>query len=237
MLFEQYQPQDLLTPSINDGGVSKLNSSLTSLDFYLLDDIDAYLAPIQSKNSKNDLINDSLNGNSQHPEEEFFSDFDFSELNNFEEKSDYIPIDELEIEKWISQSSFPSPPMDIENSPLTSVEDTSSSSTLLWSGNAYPINTDMVVPPSPPLSSIGSSPAPLTKKPKLSAAERRLRKKGQNKTAAEKYRIRKKSEQNQLLDRHLKLKALNKELKLELEDLTYRVQHFKQIFADFTQAN
>jgi len=236
MLFEQYHPQDLLAPSINDGGVNKLDSSLTSLDFYLLDDIDAYLAPIQFKQSKNDLINDSLNDNSQHQEEEeFFSDFDFSDLNNFEEKSDFIPIDELEIEKWISQSSFPSPPMDTDSSPLTSVED--SSSTLLWSSDAYPINTDMIVPPSPPLSSIGSSPAPLTKKTKLSTVERRLRKKDQNKTAAEKYRIKKKSEHHQLLDRHLKLKTMNKELKLELEDLTYRVQQFKQLFADFVQTN
>jgi len=72
MLFEQYHSQDLLTPSINDGGVSKLNSSLTSLDFYLLDDIDAYLAPIQSKQTKNDLINNSFNDNSQHQEEDFF---------------------------------------------------------------------------------------------------------------------------------------------------------------------
>jgi hypothetical protein len=86
MLFEQYHPQDLLTPSINDGGVNKLNSSLTSLDFYLFDDIDAYLSPIQSKKTKNDLINDSLNDNSQY-QEELFSDFDFSDLNNLDENS------------------------------------------------------------------------------------------------------------------------------------------------------
>jgi len=72
MLFEHYHPQDLLTPSINDGGVNKLNSSLTSLDFYLLDDIDAYLPLVQSNKNKNDLINDSDNDNSQHQEEFFF---------------------------------------------------------------------------------------------------------------------------------------------------------------------
>ncbi len=89
MLFEQYHSQDLLTPSINDGGVNKLNSSLTSLDFYLLDDIDAYLAPIQSKKPTNDLINDSINNNDQYQEEEddFFSNLDFSDINNFTEKS------------------------------------------------------------------------------------------------------------------------------------------------------
>jgi hypothetical protein len=235
MLFEQYHPQDLLTPSINDGGVNKLNSSLTSLDFYLLDDIDAYLSPLQSKKTKNVLITDSFNDNSQHEEEELFPDFDFSDLNNFEEKSDFIPIDQLEIEKWISQSAFPSPPMDTNNSPLSSIEDTSS--TFSWIDNEYPINIDMIVPPSPPLSSTGSSPAGITKKPKLSVVERRSRKKDQNKTAAEKYRIKKKSERHQLLDRHSKLKTINKELKSELENLAYRVQQLKQLFADLVQSN
>jgi len=233
MLFEPYHPQDLLTPTINDGGVNKLNSSLTSLDFYLLDDIDAYLAPIKSKKTKNDLINDNNNDNSQH-QEEIFSDFDFSD---FEENSEFlsntISIEELEIEKWISQSSFPSPPMDINNSPCSNIEDASSTFSCIG-GDEY---TDMIVPLSPPLSSTGSSPAPSTKKSKLTIVERRIRKKNQNKTAAEKYRIKKKSERHVLLDQHFKLKKTNKELKLELENLTYRVQHIKQIFNDLLQIN
>jgi hypothetical protein len=139
----------------------------------------------------------------------------------------------LDIEKWITQSSFPSPPMEINNSPLSSIEDTSS--TFPSIGDEYTKNTDMIVPLSPPLSSTGSSPAPSTKKTKLSAVERKLRKKDQNKTAAEKYRVKKKSERHQLLDRHLKLKTINKELKSELENLTYRVQQFKQLFVDFIQ--
>jgi len=158
MLFEQYHSQDLLTPSINDGGVNKLNSSLTSLDFYLLDDIDAYLSPVHLKKNKNDIINDINNDNSQY-QEEFFPDFD---LNCFDEKSEFltssISIDELDLEKWISQSSFPSPPMDVNNSPLSNIED--ASCTLSWMDDEYSINTDMVLPPSPPLSSIGSSPIP-----------------------------------------------------------------------------
>ena len=154
-----------------------------------------------------------------------------------------MSINELDIEKWISQSSFPSPPMDANNSPCSTIEETSSTFSCL--SNEYMKNTDMIVPLSPPSSSIGSSPsssidsspAPITKKSKLSPVERKLRKKGQNKTAAEKYRIRKKSERHQLLDRQLKLKNLNKELKLELEDLTYRVQQFKQLFNDFVPMN
>lgn len=90
MLFEQF-PQDLLTPSINDGGVNKLSSSLTSLDFYLLDDIDAYLPSIQTKQTKHDLINDSSNDNSQYLED-FLPDFDFIDIANFDEKSGEIKL-------------------------------------------------------------------------------------------------------------------------------------------------
>ena len=88
MLFEQYHSQDPLAPTINDGGVNKLNSSLTSLDFYLLDDINAYLPPIQSEKSKKDLINDNIYDNSQYQaEEDFFSDFNFPEFDHCAEKS------------------------------------------------------------------------------------------------------------------------------------------------------
>jgi hypothetical protein len=237
MLFEQHPLSDLLTPTINDGGVNKLSSSLTSLDFYLLDDIDTYLPSIQTKKTKNDLINDSSNDNSQY-QEDLLLDFDF-DFNNFEEKSDFLNnstlIDELEIEKWISQSSFPSPPMETNNSPLSSTVDDTSSTTFPWIGDEYTKNSGVNAPLSPPLSSTGSSPAPVTKRPKLSVIERKLRKKDQNKNAAEKYRIRKKSERHQLLDQHMKLKNLNKDLKLELENLTYRVQQFKKLFVDLVQ--
>jgi len=225
MLFEQYSSQDLLTPSINDGGVHKLSSSLTSLDFYLLDDIEAYLSPIQSKTNKNDLINDTIDDHSEH-HEDLFADFDLSE---FQEKSDFvnsIDIDELDIEKWITQSSFPSPPMDSS----TSFDDISTSNL-----PEYTIDIDMVVPPSPSLSSTSSSPASSTKKTKLSTIERKLRKKNQNKTAAEKYRIKKKSERHSLLERHAELKNTNQELKVELENLTFRVEKFKQLFVDLLQ--
>lgn len=226
MLFEQYQSQDLLTPSINDGGVHKLSSSLTSLDFYLLDDIEAYLSPpVQSKTDKHDIINDFNDDHSQH-HEDLFAGFDFSE---FDEKSDFvnsITIDDLDIEQWITQSSFPSPPMDSSASPLSTVEETSSTTFECQ---------DMIVPLSPPLSSASSSPAPRTKKAKLSTIDRKLRKKDQNKTAAEKYRIKKKSERHCLLDRHAQLKSANRELKLELENLTFRVEKFKQLFVDLLQ--
>ena len=120
--------------------------------------------------------------------------------------------------------------MEPNNSPLSNVDETLS--TFPWIGDDFSINIDMVVPPSPPLSSSGSSPAPSIKKPKLSTVERKSRKKDQNKTAAEKYRIRKKSERHLLLDRHLKVKNTNKALRSELENLTFRVEKFKQLFVD-----
>lgn len=86
MQFEQYPLQDFWTPSSDEDGVQQLSSSLTSLDFYLLDNIDAYLSSVQPKTSKNDLINDSLNDNSVH-QEDFFLDFDFGDINDFEETS------------------------------------------------------------------------------------------------------------------------------------------------------
>lgn len=236
MLFEQQYSQELLTPTINDGGVHDLKSSLSSFDFYLLDDINVYLSPVQAKATTNDLNNDSKSNNSQH-QEELFSDLDLIELNEFEEKSDFIvdtlSIDDLDIEKWISQSSFPSPSIDTTNSSLSNVEDTSSIFPSMDDEHAN--NMDMIVPSSPSLSSTDSSSILSKKKQKLSAIERKLRKKDQNKTAAEKYRLKKKSERDQLTDRHSKLKTTNMELKLELENLTFRIQEFKKLFVDVLQ--
>lgn len=234
MLYEQYHPPDLTTPSIDDDGVQKLHSSLTSLDFYLLDDIDIYLSSVQTKAAKNDLINDSFNDYTQH-QEELLADFDFADLTSFEETSDFladsISPEDIDIEQWISQSAFPSPPTDTSNSSLSSIED--ASPTISATGDEYTIPSDMMVPPSPSLCSSASSPITSKKKSKLSAGERKLRKKHQNKTAAEKYRLKKKSERNELLDRHTQLEGKNRALKLELENLTYRVQQFKQLVADF----
>lgn len=242
MLYEQYPSLGLIQPSNNDGGIDKFESSSSSLDFYLLDDIDTYLPPLHSEKPKNDLINDSINDNSLYQlPEDFFSDIDLSDLNSYNEASNAVSIDEIDIEKWINQASFPSPPM----------ETTNSSDSLSWFNEQYPINTDMIVPASPPSSSsssssssslsspssISSSPAPSLKRPKLTTVERKMRKKGQNKTAAEKYRVKKKSERTELLERQATLKLRNKELKSELDDLTYRVEQFKQLFTEFIQAN
>ena len=104
------------------------------------------------------------------------------------------------------------------------------------SSNESTSNADMVVPTSPPLSLASSASSPgETKKSKLSPVERKVRKKDQNKNAAEKYRIKKKTERDRLLDRHAKLKGSNHGLKLELDNLSYQVQQLKQLFVDVLQ--
>jgi len=255
MLFEQQQ-QQLQTPTINhlDGGSCTTANPLifSSPDFFLLDDIDYYLPSVHSKkNNKNEYLlsrqisneNDINNkDHEQQQQEELFADLDFCTLENFDEKSELIDhaaiIEGWELEKWISQSAFPSPPMDTTQSP-SSIED-STSSTIPWVGEECTIQ-DMTVPLSPPFSTVGSSspPPPPTKKtgkkPGLTITERKLRKKDQNKTAAEKYRIKKKSEKYSVFDRHGQLKTINRDLKLEAENLKFRIEQLKQLFVDLLQ--
>jgi len=269
MLFEQHQ--EIQTPIIgNNGGSSIANPLLSSLDFLLLDDIEFYLPSVHSKKNKNECLFNNKNecpienNNNEHEvnngsydqqHQELFSDLDLTNFAEFEEKSQFIDnqiaIDEFDLEKWISQSAFPSPPMEIGLSPNTenieemnNTEDsTSSSSTMPWVGEECTIQssiTDMSVPLSPPLSIASSSPAPTamkksSKRSGLTIMERKLRKKDQNKTAAEKYRIRKKSEKNTVASRHDKLKLTNRDLKLEAENLSFRIQQLKQLFVDVLQ--
>jgi len=252
MLFDQTHPHELLTPMITnniEGGLggSCPNPFLSSLDFLLLDDIDSYFpSSIHSKKTKNELLynnknDDGSNNNSQ--QEEFFEDFDFTQLEDFDGNNEKSELINWDIEKYISQSAFPSPPMDTSNSP--SCSDDNSSGTIPWIGEECTVPSSVVpsisAPPSPPLSSIGSSPAPIinkvakTKKRSLTTIDRKLRKKNQNKTAAEKYRIKKKSEKNQIFERHSEVQQINRELKLETENLTFRVQQLKQLFLDLLQ--
>lgn len=247
MLFDQ---QELQTPIIgNDGGCSIANPLLSSLDFLLLDDIDLYLPSVYSKKNKNEYPienneHDESNSSYEQQHQELFSDLDFAA---FDEKSQLlgntITIDDaLELEKWISTSAFPSPPMDIGQSPSTE-DSTSSSSTIPWVGEECTIQSvtsDMTVPLSPAQSTVSFSPAPMatkksSKRSGLTNMERKLRKKDQNKNAAEKYRIKKKSEKNTVADRHAKLKVANRDLKLEAENLSFRIKQLKDLFVDILQ--
>ena len=131
--------------------------------------------------------------------------------------------------------------MDVHDPTFYPVDEDSTSSTLLWVGEECTIESrDMLVPPSPPLSSSASSPASVSKteiprKKSFSTVERKLRKKDQNKNAAEKYRLKKRNERNELIARHSELKNQNQELKFEMNNLTFKLEQFKQLFVDVLQ--
>ncbi len=159
-----------------------------------------------------------------------------------------LQIDGSQLDKYLTQVSLPSPPIDVHNASICDDStffaiDESTSSSGLWVGNECTVESnnpeDMMVPPSPPLSSSSSSPSiskkESTKQRNLSTIERKLRKKDQNKSAAEKYRLKKRSERNELVARHLNLKNQNREVKCEMENLTFQLEQFKQLFVDILQ--
>lgn len=238
MLFDFNQPTGLLTPTINYGGVNRTNPILTSNNIFQLDENDDHFPSLTPKNNEYNLTTkDNTNENSDNNQEQddLFSTFDFSVLSELDKTE--LQIDDLQFEKYLTQSSYPSPATDIHNSFL------SDDSTSPWIAAECTIESenmeDMMVPPSPSLSSTSRSPLTAekrsTKKGSISVADRKLRKKDQNKTAAEKYRLKKREERNELIARHLDLKNQNKELKFEFENLTFRMEQFKQLFVDVLQ--
>ncbi|CAF1022325.1 unnamed protein product, partial [Didymodactylos carnosus] len=66
----------------------------------------------------------------------------------------------------------------------------------------------------------------------LTQPEKKQRKKLQNKTAAEKYRLRKKLEKQTIQDIKSQLINNNKELQLEVDNLEYRIIQLKHLFYD-----
>jgi hypothetical protein len=158
-----------------------------------------------------------------------------------------LPIDGFQLEKYFNQASLPSPPMDVHNTSISDDStfypiDESTSSTFLWVGEECTVESnipeDMMVPPSPPLSSASVSPSiskETTNKRSFSTNERKLRKKDQNKSAAEKYRLKKRAERDELLTRHTNLKNQNRELKFEMENVTFQLEQFKQLFVEILQ--
>jgi len=247
MLFDFDQSDDLLTPTINHGGVSGMNPILTSSDISLLDDNNIYFSPIPSKKNEYKLTapnnaNENTDNNHQQQQDDLFSTFDFPVLSELSTTD--LPIDGLQLDKYINQVSFPTPPMDDTH---TSMSDDSifypTDDSTLWVGGECTIESqnpgDMTVPPSPAPSLASSSPSvsnkELTKKRSLSTIERKLRKKDQNKTAAEKYRLKKRAERDELIARHLELKHQNRELKFEMDNVTFQLEQFKQLFVDVLQ--
>ena len=221
MSFEEYYVDDLFTPSLLDGGAIPFEQHPASPDFILTDSFADPLFPhSQSKTTKNDF-------SEQH--DDVIPDLDLSDidLDNLPGKtprcsarvehrssSDLFQDDQsFDIGTYISAMSFPSPIESSEYSP------SSNDGSLI---DDSPLTIE---------SSPSSTSSMVAKRSKLNPMERKLRKKKQNKNAAEKYRIKKKSERDQLIDRHTQLKTLNQNLRLEFESLSDRVQQLKQLLS------
>ncbi|CAF3412630.1 unnamed protein product [Rotaria sp. Silwood1] len=240
MHFQNNQVGELLTPTINDGDVNSItpiNPILPSNDLFSFDDNDICFSSVLSKKNEYELptkdnMNENSDNNEQQQQYDLFSTFEFPVLNELDKTE--LSMDFLQLDKYISQSSIPSPEADVLNSSI------SDDSAFPWIGEECTVESektdDMTVPSSPSTSSEISSPRisrkKSTKKTSLSALERKLRKKDQNKTAAEKYRKKKQTERTELMTRYLSLKNQNQELKFELENLTFRLDNFKQLFVD-----
>jgi len=241
------QQHYLHTPQL---GVGLLNP--LSPDFLLYDD----------DNSFN--INSKIQDECLFDDRKLFSDVEFS-FESSEEKSEFIEgLTELalewELQKLIQCSSFPIEPMEDQKSQqaLECLDDipwpaeectivqSPSSITSPASSSQYD-DTDntlsSVSSPSTIRSSVDEEIEAITIKNGtkrrhsrgLTTNERKQRKKVQNKTAAEKYRVKKKSEKQILSEKRQFLATSNKELKLETENLQYRIQQLKQLFFDILQ--
>lgn len=209
MSFEEYYVDDLFTPSLLDGGAIPFEQHPASPDFILTDSFADPLFPhSQSKTTKNDF-------SEQH--DDVIPDLDLSDI-DLDNLPDLFQDDQsFDIGTYISAMSFPSPIESSEYSP------SSNDGSLI---DDSPLTIE---------SSPSSTSSMVAKRSKLNLMERKLRKKKQNKNAAEKYRIKKKSERDQLIDRHTQLKTLNQNLRLEFESLSDRVQQLKQLLVDVVQ--
>ena len=122
-----------------------------------------------------------------------------------------------------------------DNVPLESEDSTA----MPWVGEECTIGsstTDDAYSPAPGSTSSASSVATVrsrtSRQHHLSLAERKSRKKEQNKTAAEKYRSKKRIERETLITREANLKKENRDLKSEYESMKNRLEQFKQLFVN-----
>lgn len=239
MFSEFNPPNSLLTPILPFEGVSKRNPLLTSNNVFPTEEHEPCPSSIPPTLSEyesitNDHLNENGDSNQQHYD--LLSTFELPVLTELED---------FQYDKYLTQPSGPMPSMEeiaagsSDESMFYPIDDAASN----WIGSECTVESqnmeDMEVPPSPaPSSTSNSSMASdnrTEKKRSFTTSERKLRKKDQNKAAAEKYRMKKKSERNELTSRHADLKNQNQELKFELENLSFRVEQFKQLFVDVLQ--
>lgn len=143
-------------------------------------------------------------------------------MSSFDEKSMFLPA----LDSTVDSEDSSAPPWVGEECTVGSSTD-----------EDVRLSLDSPMPSVSSISSASSSSAAkrFSKSPRLSTVDRRLRKKDQNKTAAEKYRQKKRTERDELAHRQSTLKNQNRELKFELENLTFRLEQFKQLFVDVLQ--
>jgi len=242
--MDVFQQHYLHTPQL---GVGLLNP--LSPDFLLYDD------------DNNFNINTKIQDECLFEDRKLFSDVDFS-FESSEEKSEFIEgLTELalewELQKLIQCSSFPIEPMEdqkpqqalecLDDIPWPAEECTIVQSPSSSASSSQYDDTDntfsSVSSPSTIRSSVDEPIQAITRKigskrrhgRGLTTNERKQRKKVQNKTAAEKYRVKKKTEKQILNEKRQLLTTSNKDLKLETENLQYRIQQLKQLFFDILQ--
>jgi hypothetical protein len=110
---------------------------------------------------------------------------------------------------------------------LEASDDSSDASLIPWISGECTIDEKTVDDVTVPMTS-----SKVSRRYSLSIGERKLRKKDQNKSAAEKYRLKKRAERDELLQRQAQLKNANQDLRLELESLKFRLDQFKQLCVD-----
>ena len=87
-------------------------------------------------------------------------------------------------------------------------------------------------------SPVPSRPAPYEKQGRsvYSKADKKLRKKEQNRTAATRYRQKKKKEQDCTMDEYLELETKNKDLKDKVDSISQEIAYLKKLMADVYKA-
>ena len=107
-----------------------------------------------------------------------------------------------------------------------------------------PTSIEPLSPPYTPSSSLDTPQSPIkpvtkrrqSTRRKLPAPKRKERKKEQNKTAALRYRQKKKGEGRLIEEKQEALEAVNRRLKTEVEGLEGEIEYLKQLWADVSQA-
>lgn len=208
MLFTSNTSEDIFTPI---GTLGERNPFFTSHDPFPSDEFNGESV------EKDQFINLDL------------TDFDFEE---FSMEKETHPSTDLQSSTFAEESML----LPVPDESLIEPED---STAMPWIGEECTIgsstNDDTYSPAPESASSTGSVATVRSRSARqhhLTLSERKSRKKEQNKTAAEKYRSKKRLERDTLIKREADLKKENRDLKSEFESMKNRLEQFKQLFVN-----